>query len=399
MTTPASVTTHPLRVMVAHNHYQHRGGEDVVVDAECNLLRKHGHEVLLYERHNHEIEASSSGKIGLLRDTLWSRQSAAQVRELFQQFRPDVLHVHNTLPLISPAIYWAAADAGVPVVQTLHNFRLLCPQGLMLREQKVCEDCLGRAPWPAVRHACYRGSTAQSAAVAATVQLHRSLGTWRKKVTRYIALNDFCRDKFVQGGLPAERIRVKPNFCATPPLPAGPRDGFLFVGRLAPEKGVHTLAAAARLLAPGLTIRVAGGGPEREVLADIPAVEPLGSLNQANVYKELGQAQALIVPSVWYENFPMTVVEAFGHGVPVIASRIGALASLVKHQQTGLLFEAGNAQDLADTLQWAANNPEAMAQMGAAARQYFMATLTEDVNIRLLEQIYRDAIQNESPPA
>jgi glycosyltransferase involved in cell wall biosynthesis len=378
-----------MRVLIAHNAYQQRGGEDIVAEAEAQLLRDHGHEVLTYQRHNNEL--AHIGRLQAAMDTLWSRRTTRELGELLRTRRPDVVHVHNTFPLISPSLYAAAHDAGVPVVQTLHNFRLLCPQAMLLREGKVCESCVGRAPWAGVVHACYRGSRAQSGVLAGMLVLHRALGTWATKVQRYIALNNFCRDKFIQGGLPASRIVIKPNFvdlAAPPPLP---RRGLLYVGRLAPEKGITTLAQAARGLPPG-SLRVAGTGPEAERLAGLPAVVMLGALNAAQVAQEMAQAIALVVPSLWYENFPRTLVEAFACGLPVLASRLGALESLVEHGRTGLHVEPGDAPAWAAAMQAALDDTPRMATMGAAARELYEREYTAAANHRMLLAIYEQAI-------
>ncbi|MBC8058873.1 MAG: glycosyltransferase, partial [Rhizobiales bacterium] len=232
------------RVLVVHNAYQQHGGEDGVVAAEIALLRRNGHEVGEMRRDNHEIETASRARVAV--ETLWSNQTHAQALALLERERPDVVHVHNTFPLISPSLYWACAKAGVPVVQTLHNFRLACPQAMFLREGKVCERCIGKAaPWPALVHGCYRESRVQTAVVVGMLALHRTLRTFERKVTRYIALNEFCRAKFIEAGLPAQRIAVKPNFVdAARPQRLRARHGFLFVGRLSPEKGIDTLRAA-----------------------------------------------------------------------------------------------------------------------------------------------------------
>jgi glycosyltransferase involved in cell wall biosynthesis len=225
-----------LRVLVAHNGYQMRGGEDAVVQAEVALLRTRGHPVIEYRRHNDELRDMRTLDAAL--DTFWSRRTGRDLDRLVAEARPDVVHAHNTFPLISPSLYWAAHRHGIPVVQTLHNFRLMCPQAMFLREGKVCEDCLDKTPWPAVVHRCYRESRPQSAVLSGMLVSHRLLGTWKRRVTRYIALNEFCRRKFVEGGLPASRIVVKPNFVDfARPLDV-PRSGFLFVGRLAREKAL-----------------------------------------------------------------------------------------------------------------------------------------------------------------
>lgn len=380
------------RVLLVHNGYQQRGGEDSVVDAELALLRDGGHAVETYFRRNDEIEAMPRAR--LLADTLWSQRTAADVAALVQAFRPDVIHVHNTHPLVSPSLHWAAARARVPVVQTLHNFRLLCPQGMLLREQRVCEDCVGRVPWRGVAHRCYRDSAAQSAAVAATVTLHRALGTWRRKVRRYIALNAFCRDVFVRGGLPAERIAIKPNFVEVPEAPQQPRDGGLFVGRLSVEKGIAVLAQALAA-SPAVMLDVIGAGELEPALRPLPNARCRGFLALPQILERMRGARWLVLPSIWYENFPRTLVEAYACGLPVIASRLGALAELVEHGTTGLLFDPGSADDLARTLQWADTHPDDMARMGANARARYDALYTPQRNLEMLNTIYAEAIAEE----
>jgi glycosyltransferase involved in cell wall biosynthesis len=380
----------PLRVLLVHNAYQQRGGEDAVCDAEEALLRELGHPVHCYRRHNDEVADISP--LRLARDTVWSPRTTRDVAAAFASFRPDVVHVHNSFPLVSPSIHWAAHRAGVPVVQTLHNFRLICPQALLLRDGRVCEDCVGHVPWRAVAHRCYRGSAAQSAVVAVMLQTHRALGTWREKVTRYIALNEFCKAKFVQGGLPAERISVKPNFVDLPaPEPQDRRD-FLFVGRLSVEKGIEVLARAEPMLPEALRLLIAGTGPESNLLRNGTRFCLLGALAPKQVYERMAGAAALVLPSICYENFPRTLVEAFANGLPVVASRLGALESLVQDGHTGLLFEPGNAADLAAKLLWATNHPEEMRRMGRAARQHYEQHLTGAANYRQLIAIYDQAM-------
>jgi glycosyltransferase involved in cell wall biosynthesis len=276
------------------------------------------------------------------------------------------------------------------VVQTLHNFRLMCPQGMLLREGKVCEDCVGHLPMPAIWHACYQGQRPQTMVTAGMLMLHRALGTWQHKVQRFIALNDFCRNKFIQGGLPADRIVVKPNFVDLPSPNPGSRTGLLFVGRLSPEKGVATLAAAARSLAAN-SLRVAGSGPDANLLVGLPAIAALGNLQVDQVMAEMVSASALVIPSLWYENFPRTLVEAMACGLPVLASRLGALAELVEDGVTGLLVEPGNAADWAAKMQWALDHPERMAAMGRNARAVYEHRYSAAVNYGQLMAIYRDA--------
>ncbi len=378
-----------MRILIAHNAYQHRGGEDTVVESEATLLRAYGHQVEMYSRSNDEVADMSS--LALARNTLWSQQTVRGLESQIADFRPDIVHAHNTFPLISPSLYWAAARAGVPVVQTLHNFRLMCLNALFLRDWQVCEDCMGRLPWRGVVRACYRGSRPASAALAGMLALHRGLGTYRNKVTRYIALNEFCRGKFIEGGLPAERVVVKPNFVDMPAPTEKTRRDLLFVGRLSAEKGIATLAQAIQQV-PGASLRVAGDGPEGGCLEGMPDILRLGSLSGEGVRREMERASALVVPSIWYENFPRTIVEAFAAGLPVIASRIGALAEIVTDGKTGLLFEPGNPHDLAEKISWALGNPERMAEMGRNARAQYETEFSAEVNYRRLIEIYDDAM-------
>lgn len=389
----ASADSTPCRVLVVHNGYLQSGGEDGVVDAEVALLRARGHAVSEFRRRNDGLEAAN--RLTVAAGSIWSTASHAEVRALIERHRPDVVHVHNTLARISPSVFWACASAGVPVVQTLHNFRLACPQAMFLRDGKVCEDCVGRLPWPALVHGCYQGSRARSAVMVAMLGTHRALGTWRTKVSRFVALTEFCRHKFIEAGLPAERLVVKPNFVDAPRFEEGTRRDFLYVGRLAPEKGLTVLGRAwesVRAASARLELRVAGSGPERETLAGRDGIRLLGALPPGQVTTEMRQALALVLPSLWYENFPLTLVEAFAAGLPVIASRIGALAELVDDGRTGLLFEPGDAAALTARMQWALDHPEALRQMGVNARARYEALYAPDSNYRQTMAIYRSAI-------
>lgn len=381
------------RVLVVHNAYLHRGGEDTVVEAEAALLQSRGHAVAVWRRSNDEVAGRSA--LSLAGDTVWSLRTGEELAAQVASFRPDVIHAHNTFPLISPSLYWAAARAGVPVVQTLHNFRLLCLNALFLREGRVCEDCLGQLPWRGVARGCYRGSLPASGVLAGMLSVHRALGTFRNKVTRYIALNEFGRRKFIEGGLPAERIAVKPNFVGEADMPGGAsaaaaRSGLLFVGRLSAEKGIATLVEAMRAL-PAAHLSVAGEGPEAGLCLGEPNVTCHGRLPVRAVRQEMRRAQALVVPSIWYETFGMVAIEAFACGTPVVASRIGALAALVREGETGLLFEPGNPRDLAEKLAWALAHPDEMAAMGRRARMQYETEFTPEVNYRRLIEIYGEA--------
>lgn len=380
-----------MKVLVVHNRYQQAGGEDAVVDAEVALLQSRGVDVRCYERHNDDIQHISRASAAV--QAYWSGRTVRELSELFAQWRPDVIHVHNTLSLVSPSVYWVADRMGVPVVQTLHNFRLLCPQGMLLRDGQVCEQCVGKpVAWPSVVHACYRESAVQSAVLAGLVAAHRALGTYSKKVARFIALNDFCRAKFVEGGLPADKLVVKPNFVDLPLSDqSADRAAGLFVGRLSHEKGVETLVQAKRLN-PALPVKVIGSGPLGDDVLAAFGTELLGFLPLAEIVEHMRRAAFLVLPSICYENFPRTVVEAFACGLPVIASRMGSMAVLVKEGETGLLFNPGDAQDLLSKVKWAQAHPAEMVRMGHNARRQYEQEFNAEVNFDLLMAIYREAI-------
>ena len=382
-----------MRVLLAHNRYAQRGGEDAVFDQESALLRAHGHEVLEYVRDNRDIPGANGA--GLALDSLWSRRTRAEASRLMKHFRPDVMHVHNTMPLISPSIYYAAADCKIPVIQTLHNYRLLCANAMLLRDGRVCEDCVGkRFGLPGVVNRCYRGSRLASLAIVSTVALHGAIGTWRHKVARYIALCEFARGKIVEAGLPPERVVVKSNFTRDRHDGVrlnGPRDGALYLGRLSPEKGVAVLMDAWRGLDVPLT--VIGTGPLQAPLREAATerVRLLGFVSDEEVTAALRSAAVVVMPSIVYEGFPMVVAEAFSAGTPIIASRLGAMAELVEDGVTGLHFNAGDAADLAVKVCWARDHPDEMAAMGRCARQRYERLHTPEASHTRLVEIYEDA--------
>lgn len=384
-----------LRVLFVHTRYTQPGGEDVVFAAEAALLRSRGHEVVTWEENNAELMGVNALRAAA--ETVWSVRAQRRLRALLRDVRPDVVHFHNTFLRMSPAVYPTCREADVPVIQTLHNFRIVCPGSLLMRRGKPCEDCLGRTlPWPGIRHGCWQGSPARSAVVAAMIGVHRLVGSW-DFVDVYVALTEFARAKFVEGGLPADRIVVKPNFVDPDP---GPRDRApgsfaLFVGRLSPEKGVVTLLEAWTRFA-GIPLRIVGSGPLLEEVrrrADgMPDVEVMGPLDRDRVLAAMKRTRFLVFPSECYENFPLAIAEAFACGLPVVASRLGAMAELVEDGRTGLLFEPGNPDDLAAKVDWAWTHPERMAEMGREARREYERQYTAERNYETLMDIYARAM-------
>ena len=388
-----------MKVLIIHNEYQHRGGEDTVVAAESALLRDAGHQVHVELVSNRKIQGLS-GKIRTFVRTPHDAARKTWMNHLLDAANYDVVHVHNFFPLLTPAIHEAAAERGVAVVQTLHNYRLLCAGALFLRDGHVCEKCLDGAKLWGAAHRCYRGSALGSLAVVRLQQRAHRHQTWHRQVHRFIALTEFAKGKFVAGGLPAERISVKPNFAGPLINPMQDRQGVVFVGRLSPEKGVRTLVESwARL--PHIPLTIIGDGPAREALEQMAPsnVAFRGALPADQVRMAMATAQALVMPSVWYEGFPMTLVEAFSVGTPVIASRIGSLAELIRDGITGRTFEPGNIEDLAQVVQAAFARPDLLPGMGSAAHAEYQQLYTPGTNLARLEGIYREAISEVASAA
>ena len=321
---------HQLVKPLVHNHYRIRGGEDSVFETECDLLRSAGHDVLIWEKHNNDVREDRGpfGKLSLFLGTIWNRNAYREMRAHLLADRPDVVHVHNFFPQFSPSIFWACAREKIPVVLTLHNYRLACLNGYLYRDGTgICEKCLGKCPWAGVERRCYRNSLSASLAVAAMLMVHRALGTWRHKVTRYIALTEFARGKFIEAGLPAEKIVVKPNAVKVPEglVPMQKKPGHsprvVYIGRLSSEKGVDVLVRAWTKLhdvTSGAELWIVGDGPERtrlEALANNSAethfpIRFVGAKSHDEALALLRTSDLLVLPSVCYETFGLAVMEA-----------------------------------------------------------------------------------------
>jgi glycosyltransferase involved in cell wall biosynthesis len=389
-----------LKILLAHNKYQIPGGEEVVLEQEKHLLENAGHEVITYCRSNHEIEKFNAlERLTLIGRTVWAVDTERQFSQLLTQEKPDIVHVHNTFFMLSPSIYGACKAHGVPVVQTLHNFRLLCPSVTFFRDGKVCEECVEHGLWRSVYYGCYRDSRAATASVALMLGVHRFLGTWEKSVTCYIALTEFGRQKFIAGGLPAEKIAVKPNFVHPDPGERTRRGEYgLFVGRLSREKGISTLLQAWGRLPRHYALHIIGDGPERDGLEaqarqlGLSAVQFRGRLSRDDTVAAMKRARFLVVPSGWYETFGMCIAEAFACGTPVVCSRLGAMHELVSDGRTGLHFSSGDPNDLAEKVAWAWSHPNEMDAMGREARAEYEGKYTPARNYPMLMGVYRHAL-------
>ena len=390
-----------VKVLLVHNGYQQPGGEDVVFDQEHQMLKNAGHDTVLYRRSNWDVnEYRGLRKIGLAKRTVWASDTKREFLQLLQSEKPEVVHVHNTFVMISPSIYSACREAGVPVVQTLHNYRLLCPSATLFRDGKICEDCVTGSLLRGVQHACYHNSRSATAVVALMLATHRLRGTWQNEVACFVALTEFSRQKLIEGGLPAEKIMVKPNFVHPDPAArTGDGDYALFVGRLSPEKRVSTVLAAWKQLQFPVPLLVLGGGPEQTQLQaqavhdGLTHIRFLGQVPREQTIAAINNARFLVFSSEWYENFPVTIAEAFACATPVLASRMGAMQEIVSDGRTGLHFSAGDSEDLARKVEWAWTHRDEMRAMGVGARTEYETKYTAEKNYPLLMEIYRKAIR------
>lgn len=383
-----------MRVLIVQNHYIGFGGDDVVVANESTLLKQKGHAVLLWSLKNDEL-LKLMPKIKTALNLTYNRSVKNALARHIEAFAPDIVHCHNLFPLITAAAYDAAIEAKIPVVQTLHDFRLICCAGAFLyRQQKPCELCLTGSSYWGAWHRCYRNSWIGSLLLAHTLDFHRRRHTLQRQIQQFIALSTSSKRKFVEAGLPEDRISIKPNFIYDPGYPgAETRSGALFVGRLSPEKGLTTLIKAWEKIS--YPLQIVGTGP---LLKDLqnnvnPWWRLQGHHHTAAVNGFMRSAEFLIMPSEWTETFGLVIIEAFANGLPVIASRLGAMEDNVEDGVTGLHFNPGDVQDLADKVMWAITHPTEMAKMGMAARRIYETFYQPDENYRQLRRIYEQALE------
>jgi glycosyltransferase involved in cell wall biosynthesis len=382
-----------MRILQLHTRYRQPGGEDTVVRAERAALEQAGHEVHQHIEDNPESPVRAAAALA---GSLWNPLSARRVIDAIDAARPDVAHVHNTWFASSPSVLSALRRRQIPVVMTVHNYRLICVNALFLRDGAPCEKCLDHGPWSAVRHRCYRGSRATSAVAAAGIAVHRGLGTWSRFVDRFIVLSEFARGRLVRAGLPSHRLVPGANFVEDPgprsTAPSKSRD-VLFVGRLSPEKGAHVLLDAWRTAAcRGLRLDVIGDGPDRAQLEENapPGVAFLGRRPAAEVMDRLLRARALVIPSVWYEGQPVTALEGLAAGTPLVLSGIGGLPEVLGGGEGGWITPANRSDALARILEQLADD-HAVDARSAHARQRYLDAFTSPAAVARLEAVYTDA--------
>ncbi len=392
-----------MKILQLHNRYQIVGGEEGVVQAEKQLLESHGHQVNLLEVTNDNL-VGAKAKLGAAIGAIYSKASKRLVLKELKLFQPDIVHVHNFFPLLSPSVYDACQEAGIPVVQTLHNYRLICPKAMLFRDGKVCEVCVGKSvAIEGIKSGCYRGSKAQTAVVAAMLSYHQWRGTWAQPT--YIALTEFQKQKLIQGGLPADKIQVKCNFVEMPDLePVDRQDFVLFVGRLAEEKGVADLIAAYRhslkqsntALPP---LKIVGDGPlKAELMAEVERaglsdrITFLGRQEKTQVLKLMQMAQVFVFPSIWYEGFPLTLAEAFACGLPAIVPNLGSMAEIVQPNVTGFHFKSRDIEDLVRVIEAAVGDGDGLQRLSYQARKTYEQSYTAQTNYDRLLEIYRNVL-------
>ncbi len=390
-----------MRILIAHNRYQQPGGEDAVVKTEFNLLKDFGEEVRLYERTNDEINHYSVvQKINFLWNMGWSEDSYNDIRRVLKEFSPEVVHFHNIFFTLTPSVYQACRDEDIPVVQSLHNFRLLCSNGLFFRNNKVCEECLDHKNlWRGVYYGCYRNSRLMTALMVRMLKDHWDKRTWLDQINLYIAFTEFSRCKYITAGIPPEKIAVKPHVNPNHSSWENSDKGYaLFVGRLAPEKGVKVLLEAWKKR-PLLPLKIVGDGPLATELKkeaqNIKQVEFLGFVSQDRCGDYMKGAKFLLIPSLCYENFTRVVAESYSYGIPVLASSLGGFPEVVLDKETGLLFRPGDADDLLTKIEWFLSHENYRSSMQQNIRKVYATTYGARKNYETLMDIYKKAITNK----
>ena len=383
------------KIILVHNSYQCAGGEDLVVNLESRLLGDHKQLAARYIVDNDSIKSFFS-KLSVAINVSYSRKYDDQLQSIIDSCEPTIGHIHNFFPMLTPSVYGTFEKEKIPVVQTLHNYRTICPGALLMRDGKICEKCITGSPYQSVLYGCYRNSKVGTFAVARMVDYHRKRNTWNAKVNRFIALTEFAKSKFVKAGFDPDKISVKPNFIPDP-LEKGVsltnrNKQALFVGRISQEKGLRTMLRAWK----GLTekLNIAGEGPLMKNLSACHSegVTFLGNQNKSQITRLMLDSHFLVMPSEWYEGFPMVLIEAFAHGLPVLASRLGGMVEIVEDGVTGVHFEAGNAEDLAEKAQWMFDHPDECRRMGENARNVYLEKYTPEKNYEMLMKIYEEAV-------
>lgn len=396
-----------LNILIVHNYYQFAGGEDVVVENESNLLKKNGHKVVLYTRHNNEIKNYNLlKKVLLFFDTIFSIRTYKEVKRIIKQEKIDIVHVHNTMPLISPSVYWAAFKSKVPVIQTIHNFRLVCPNGLLFRNNTVCEDCINHSLFSAIKHKCYKNSFLNTLAVITMLKFNRVIGTY-KKVNKYIVLSDFSKhklEKIIESGY----MEIKKNFIPNDDFENNlelnnklqleiDNNYFIFAGRLEASKGIFFLIDAWKEI-EDLKLYIFGSGPEENNIKElinlnkINNIKIFGKCERNKLFNYIKKSKAVIVPSLLYEGLPMIIIETFAFGKPIVATKIGNLKELIKEGKNGLLFSPNNKEEFKEKICRLIKDDNLYRSLCEGAYKEFIDNYSERINYSEIMRIYNNLL-------
>ncbi len=380
------------RVLAVHNKYLIPGGEDISHINEKELLEHLGFEVLEYISDNKNIQ--DIGKIRTALRSIWSRKSYFELDQILKDNKIDLIIVQNFFPIISPSLFHVAEKNNVPVVQYLRNYRLICPSADFYRNGKVCEECLGKSfQYPSIKYKCYKNSTFGSGTIATMNFIHKILGTWDKKITLYIALTEFAKNKYIEGGLPHEKIFLKPNFLHPDPGEGShDEDYIIFIGRLSEEKGVSTLLKAWKKVEGKTKLFILGAGPlEQEVrqACQIDSrIQYKGKLSTEESYRYLKKSKLIVFTSEWYEGMPRTLIEAFATATPVISSNIGSMSKMIEHNKNGIHFKPGDINDLGRAINDLNNDSFLRHKIGFQARKDYLKYYTRSANLEFFNDFY-----------
>ena len=389
-----------MRILVVHNYLRPPSGENTVFEQEVGLLESRGHEVVTYTKDNRQIDQYGLiQKVGLPINLILSRSSYREVTNIIKKFRPHIAHFHNIFPLISPSVFYAFKTEQTGIVQTLHNFKLVCPKGLLFRNGEICELCSGKNVLPSILYRCYRNSITQTACFTFMLYVHLLMRTWRRCVDAYVVLSPFAKKKYEQRKFPGSRFFVKPNFLQTPPKPSVQDKGYgVFIGRLGEEKGIEYLLDALSRC-KRVQMKIFGDGPAKQQLLRkaedlrLHNVEFMGVIDHQRCMKYLSESRFLVLPSMCYEGMPMVVLEAMAAKKPIVASRLGVLEDMIEHGVSGFLFKPGSVSELAERIGWLSDNVEEASLMGDRARMDFLAKYSAERNYEILMQIYAEAVE------
>ena len=379
-----------MKILFIHNKYQIKGGEDSVLENEMTLLKQNGHSLDLFSVTNDSIK-SFFYKINIFLNINYSYNYKNQISK---KIKPDVIHVHNFFPILTPSIFDACIEHNVPSVMTLHNFRLICPSALLMHNNKIYEKSIKNTAYSTIIDKVYKNSYLGTYAVARMIEYHKKNNTWKNKVSQFIALTNFAKNKFLEAGFLEHKIFIKPNFSSLKvKLDKNiNRSGALFVGRISDEKGIKILLKAWEKI--DIKIKIIGNGPLKHLVEnnDNSRIEYLGFMNQEQIFNEMQTASFLVFPSIWYEGFPMVIIESFANGLPIIASKLGSMGEIIEDKKTGLHFEPGSSKDLVEKVKFLNENKQEGEQMSANVLSEFKSKYSEKINYETLIKIYKKVI-------